>query len=364
MYEIFQQRCLENNSLVHNPEFEYVKRTYQLEVANVVDYYHSRVFAVKSNHLLCRILTILDIPFQYSSERYVEVARARAPYVANGLKLTSELSPGQIFEGVFYGPGCKEIILSEDEYFSPFEVERDWKNVSPVRVITHPKSDLGLLLPNGRPTSTDTGLAVISVNLPLLAMQFRCFLKEQMSKMDTTSMLGPAHFVHMYVLPNMLYSHLDYVVVNRIMKLYYGAPMGVAKMKHPFPVKDYSGRMDRVLSTVIDISGNKKMKYEWVLKAIPSIVSTDTQEALLLPDITPTRQVNWATMLSRLEVTQFLIDMGGETDMALCRTELNSLGRYLKRIERENVLGTILSGDMLYDTQQCIKDILTTIDYR
>lgn len=141
--------------------------------------------------------------------------------------MTSDINYGQVFKGVFYGPSCDELILYDEEYFNPFYAEKEWMRINAVKVLLHPKSDLALLLPNGRDSSTGGGLAVISVNVPLLAIQYRGFLKSQMLKIkaEDDAKLGIQHFIHMFVLPNMLYNQIDITIMNRLMNLFYNAPM-------------------------------------------------------------------------------------------------------------------------------------------
>ncbi len=361
MYELFEERYEADNSVIRFYSFEYVKRTYLRDLETVKNYYHNRVFTIRNTHILIRLLRNLSIPYSYEPERFVQVTEARAPYIANALKITSPLSPGKFFDGEFYGPGCPELILYDHEYFNPDDVERNWKNVAAVKVLLHPRSDMSFWLPDGTNQSTDKGLAVISVDIPLLIYQYRCFTMDQAGAVARgESLLGPDHFVHMYVLPNMMDSHLDITIMNRAMNIYYGRPMGEGLRRLPFPVHDYTGRLDNVLNDVVEIVQRKKMRYEWLLKSIPAMVSTDMQEALIMPDYPRTRQIWWALMLSRLDIMKFLIDIGGEDDIRMNKDHINILKRMLTRLLRDNSFGQYMSRDMEYDTKEIVDAILST----
>lgn len=358
MFDIFLEPSELHGSIVRYPEFTYIQTTYLRELSNITQYYHNRVYAVKSNHFLSMLLNQLDIPIQYQTDRYVDVASTRATYVAEHMKMTSSVYAGKIFDGIFYGSGCKEILIMDDSYFNPYYAEYNWKRISAVRVLLHPKSDLGLLLPNGKPTSSDTGLAVISINIPLLALQYRAFLLNQLNRDDESGRLGVQHFIHMYVLPNMLYSHMDIVIMNRMMNLYYAAPMGVAYVKHPFNVLNYSKRIDRILLNIIDTLSDKKMLYEVLLLSIPGIVHQSMDVSLQLPDVALTRQIYWAMIMSRLSIMMYMIDLGGEKDIRLNMSSINALKRILKRFRSDNIVSTILPEGIRYDMLDIADKIL------
>jgi len=339
MFELFQSTTQRPNAQRMPAEFEYIRGMYLRELLRLQEYYQSRVYAVKNQNLLVRLLTHVDTPMEYHVDRYVEVTRTRAPYIAKAFKLTSEIDYGVLHPGAFFGPGTDEIIIYEDSYFDPVYAEKNWKRICAVTPIWHPRSDLGFMLPNGKATSTDTGLAVVTVNLPLLAVQFRAYLRDQIAKREhvDSGSLGITHFVHMYVLPNMMYAHTNLVLVNRLMRLYYGIPTGESKQHHPFQILQYANKLDNVMVKLLDDYHDRPMQYEWLLHAMPSITGESMEDSLQVPSIPPTRQVWWAMMLSRLDVMKFLIDFGGEESIRRNRVHLNKLQRDLKRLKREAI---------------------------
>lgn len=359
MYNLFTKRFLSNNAVLLPPAFELFKRIYQREILNIVSYYNDRVYVVPSNHLLCRILTTAEIPYTYEIDRYMEVALARSPYVAKHFNFTSEINYGRFFDGVFYGEGNTELIIYNEEYFNPYEAIQNWKAIQAVQVLEHPVTDLGLLLPNGKENSTDKGLVVISINIPMLLLQYRGFQMEQRAKgiVESNSSLGVAHFVHMYVLPNMLYSHIELVILNRLMNLFYGAPMGDSLHKHPFLVVNYGDKLDKILESILRHVQDARMQYLSVLKNIPSVFEEDVQQALMMPDFAKTRQIWWSLVLSRMRIIKFLLDVGGENGVHVNRSYVNKFQLVLKRLLDENLYKAILPRDLYFDTEETIKEI-------
>lgn len=358
MFELFESKDPYSSGVVTYSEFDYLKVTYSRELLNIEDYYHNRVYAVRSNHLLCRLLLTMDVPLAYSPESYVTTASARAPYVAKALGLTSELGEGRIFDGVFYGKGCPEVILSTAKYFNPNAIE-DWRKIRAVNVLTHPRSDLGLLLPNGKTSGSETGLAVIDVDLPLLMYQYRCFVKDQVARAaEKHGYLGVSHFIHIYVLPNMMQSHMDFLVLNRAMNLYYDRPMGVATMRHAFDVLDYGARVDKVLAGYMADMENSRLRLTMMLKNMPSLISQDAESALILPEIPPNKQVFWTKILSRMAYVKFFLDLGRNHVKATSMQEINNLKLTLRRVKNQGILEMVLPPELLTKSQAMIQELL------
>lgn len=356
MYNLFTKRFDSSNSVIKPGGFELVRRTYQRELATIVEYFNTRVYAVQSNHLLCRMLTTGFSAADYSLSRFLEVTYARSPYVAKYFNITDDISYGKIFDGVFYGPGCPEIILYNEDYFDPFNNLTKWKSLKPVTVLEHPISDFSLLLPDGKDKNTAKGLCVLTINVPMLMYMYRLFLQEQSYK-DKESVLGATHFVHMFVLPGILSSHIEIVLLNRMKNLFYAAPMSQSLKQHPFPVINYADKADRACDEILEHLYDTGKQYYQYLKNMPTIVSEDMQEALLMPDIARTRQVWWSLLLSRLSTIKFLIDLGASKGVASNGTLLNKLRMDIKQIKRENILSNVLPQDMLYEVLVTFEEI-------
>ena len=361
LYQLFTKRFDSNNNVLRFPAFDLVRRTYEKEVERIVEYFNTRVYAVRSDHFLCKLLNTAVIPISYTVERYMEVAYTRGPYVAKSYKLTSAIDDGKIHHGIFYGEGCREIILYDDEYFNPYWALANWKTLEPITVLEHPVSDLELLLPNGLENSTAKGLCSISINLPMLLIMYRGFLEEQSTRFhsaSTDAKLGVAHFVHMYVLPSMLRSHVDVVILNRLKNLFYGSPMSDNLKKHPFYVINQSRTIDSVLQDCMKHIFGRGLYYFSTLKSIPTIFKEDAQELLMMPDIARTRQVWWALIVTRLNTMKFLIDVGQEKGMRANASLINRLKIELTRLDRENYLEKMLGEEISYEVNETTQEIL------
>lgn len=359
MYNLFNGWYHDNISAYKWPDFNLIRRTYLKELYVIQNYYHNRVYAVKSNHFLCNLLNNLNVPMEYSNDRYVEVCRTRMDFISRAINMTSETHFGKLHNGVFYGPGCTELIYSVDEYFDIDSVVDNWQNVCAVRPLIHPRSDLKLMLPNGKKSGNEIGLASIAVNIPMLALQYKMFSLDQYRKFQMTgSMLGVTHFVHMYVLPNMMGPHIDIVVLNRLMNLFYGKPMGIAYFKHAFPIIDYSQKIDLILNKLLHRLETDMLTDETIITDIPSIYENTMLNSLQMPDFAPTRQIWWSLILTRLGVMKFLVDVGNYRSNKLNMTSIRNLQIEFRHLKRDNIYTTVLPKDLAFDVLNDIDDIL------
>lgn len=359
MYKLFTKRFENQHAVIRPPAFELIQRTYLREIAKIIDYYQNRVYAVPSNHLLCRMLITGNISIEVPLDRYMDIAYTRSPYVAKYFNLTSEISYGRMFDGVFYGEGNSEILIYTEEYFDPYAALDNWKTLEPVKVLEHTVSDFGLQLPDGVKRDSSEGLCVISINLPMLLVQYRGFQIEQSRKVFSgEGGLSETHFIHMYVLPNMLKSHAELVILNRIKNLFYGAPMSESSTHHPFNVIDYGKRLDNVLKEVIKSIRSSSRPYAQYLQTIPSFYDENMQTYLRMPDLAKTRQVWWALLLTRLSVMKFLIDIGSDKGLVANGAYISRMKVDIKQLQRESVLNSLLPRDMYYDISVLLQEIL------
>lgn len=360
MYELYNGEVEFQASTIKQGNFNYVRKIYDREIKKITNYYSTKPFVVRSNHILCRLLTIGAIPIHYDIDRYMEVAYARSPYLAKAFNFTSSINYGKIFNGHFYGLGNQEIILYNESYFNPYEALENWRELSPVTVLDNSLSDLNPCLPNGVRNSTAYGLCVISIDIPMLILQYRGFLMEQYSKQKTNQggFLGATHFVHMYVLPNMMYSHFDCILRNRIIAKFYGEPYSERLVNTVFQFIDASSKLDKIIDEVIHTLKNKNGLFTDYLKIMPSMFKDNQYESIVMPDIARTRQVWWALFLSRLKVTKFLIDIGDSKGVVRNRYYIGKMKIDIRRLLEENIFKSVLDDDMAYDVQETLLELL------
>lgn len=345
MQTIFNNLTNISTGISSYPDWKYLRSGLNRNLKTTIDYYQNRRFAVKGNHLIARILNSLNISYDRDIEQLYNLIEAKAFHIGMHFKLSSSVYKGDVFNGVFYGEGTKEIIMVTNDFINPYEIERDWKNVQAVRVLTHPKSDLSLLLPNGKAYSEETGLACIEINLPALITQYRCFVLEQYNRIKDTLTASPTSvFIHMYVLPNMLYSHLDHCIFNRVYNLMMGAPMGVPQFRHPFTLIDYNKKVDDCLIEIVDYVSKNDLDFNTILRTFPCVTKLNFKELLRLPEQAPTRQITGSEFLARFKAIEFLININPNKGKTKNMDTINYINRMIKRNERDSVLDQLVSS--------------------
>ena len=136
-------------------------------LAQVISYFQNRSLAIKGNHLLVRLINTPSLNYEQPVERFYEIVDVLYPRLATSFRLTSPVFMGEIHDGIFYGPGTQEVILGISESFDVLEASEHWMHQTPVRIVSHDKTDLDMHVPNGIAYSQEKGLAVIAINIPM-----------------------------------------------------------------------------------------------------------------------------------------------------------------------------------------------------
>lgn len=330
------------HGLLQNAQWNYAKKGLLRNIEKAVEYYQSRTFVVASDHLLVRLLKSLGVSYEHNLERFTAIVDAKSLAFSRLFGLSSSVSYGKLHSNVFYGPDETEIIVATNDYFNPYDTHNNWKSVRAVNVISHSKSDLDLILPNGKNYLDSEGISVIAVNIAELAVQYRAFVLEQYAKVQRGENASPtSYFVHTYVIPNMLYSHLDYALFNRFNNLLIGSPNTPYKSNHPFFTLDYTKYIDKFYSTLVRYLRMSERSYTAILDLIPTVTKDNLRQVMELPDWTPTRQISWVELISRIDACLFLSMTSPKGGNKLSGNDVNYFLREFKHIAQDNILNSL-----------------------
>lgn len=318
-------------------------------IARIKDYYRHNPTIVPSNHFLVRLLQTIAVPHALDTERYYDNVVMLSNRLSSALGMTSSIYKGHLFTNTFYN-GSTEIILSITKGLTDvLEASEKWRNLSPVTVLNHPISTLELALPDGRQETTETGLAIIAIDIPLLALQYRAFAIDQAYTNEDGAQLTIMQFIRMYVIPNMLETHLDYVIFNRLQKLsgIDEAPIPTFNQSHPFILIDYSRQVDSVLDRVNKLLLQQVNSFSKIILTLPAVTEPNQSYLALFPDTAQTRQVLWALVLSKLPVLNYLRAI---SSMAETNVNLGDINRFVNFIQISNVFPVVeqMLGDYRY----------------
>lgn len=362
MHKLFDNEVSTLQGVLTQTGWNYVRDGLKRNLGTVISYYRKNPTAVTSSHFLVKLLQSIAVPQSHNLERYHANVDAMAMNLSMALGMTSSIARGRLFDGAFYGEDCPEVLIAHTDYFDIFEAHRDWQNVCPVRVLSHPRSDMGLNILDGKSNSIETGMAVIAINIPMLAIQYRAFRKNEwlVRGQYGESELSVNHFVRMYVLPNMLFSHLDVAIFNRIDYTSKGAPHGGSRERHSFHLIDYGDKIDTVHAKILKDLGQNYKDFSSIMRTVPMVTKANMEELMRLPGMASTRQVDWALTVARLTAIAFLFRESKGGPGTRNRSEVNEILKQMRVYWSDHTMETMLPLEHYLEVKDQIQTILET----
>lgn len=355
MHTLFESIPSYKRGITRVPEFLYVKGGIARDLAKALKKHHEYVTAVNSGHFLIRLIQSMNVSMERDYRNYADVALDRGEDLSRSLQMTSPMSVGKVFtDGIFYSKNVEEIIISNDSDFDVDEAVRRWRELEPIRVLRHPFDDINLKVPYGDYDDKITGVAVIAINIPMLMIQYRRWFETE-KKVNEEADRTINQFVSMYPIPNMLRSHLDIALFNRINTIYLDEEPERFKRENVFFTSDFTSKLDRIIDKQITILRNKHYEFDQILLSIPAITKESLFEVVSLPTMARTRQVNWALTMSRLPYIKFLLRLNKESDNENNRFYLNRIRIALKTIKNDRTLKQALPRNLLKEVEEGLK---------
>lgn len=356
MHTLFDSIPTATRGAVKFPEFLYVKNGMSRELAEAVQYYHhERVRAVKSSHLLARLIQSMNVSMDRSYQNFLDVAEEKGMTLAKRLEITTPLQAGEVLEpGVFYGDGVDEILIFATD---PIDIETakvHWRDLQPIRVLRHPFDDISMPLALGEYPYDREGFAVIAIDIPMLMFQYRRWYETEKG-LDEDADRSVYQFISMYPIPNMLYTHLDVAIFNRLHRMLRGEELSEFDRVHPFVMKDFSRKLDSFLEKQIDLLRRRRFTFEEILLGIPMLTAHNLFEVSRLPETIRTRQINWALVMARLPLIKFLLLLNDEANSRANRYYMNRIKMSLKEIRQDRTLKSSLPRKLYDELEETLR---------
>lgn len=315
MYNILNNESQIRATSLKSFGLDYVKRELMdVHVNRYKEYRRDNPGYVKSNHILTRILGMIDIPFTGNLPDYYIKVTGIINRLSGVMGFCTDAHHGRVFsDSEFYGKGVGEVFIAVgDDTLTPSDIWNNWREMSPVRILSHPFYGCGVVELDGRldlPTVPSGSMVIIEINIPLLACQYQ--LWNMASRFNLPDGVNPpvSNFITQVVIPNVLESHLDVGVLNSIHHLLGGSEYGFMDSDMPFYVTDYWPRLEKGLNEVVERFTSQKMYWRDVLANIPVFGKTNLLQTIELPDVAQTNQVIWALMAARLNCCAMLLKL-------------------------------------------------------
>ena len=317
--------------------FKMTKRRLRKNLIDVIKHNREQSYAVRSNHLLVRLLNAMNLDINLPLFEYRRLAEMRADRAAHSLRMTTAKHRGDVREEpTFYGKDTHEVVIAVSEDINVLDVEDTWRGLTPVRVLAHPHSDLELMMLDGRRSGKRDEFAVIQIDPVALAMQYRQWVHDQFDR-GYAIIRTPMQFVYQYPLTNALASHYDLAIQNRLIAHFLGHEVDDEKASWPFYLRDMDKEVDEYLFDRLRYLNRRSATYTNILKSVPVAVADDLLQLTELPKVPATRQITWALTLARAPIVRFLVQLdytvGGQRNQHL----INRIERSLRemRYDRE-----------------------------
>ena len=294
------------------PQWEFLKQGLAQNVKTSKNFYKQEIYHARSDHILMSLIFALNVSRNSDADRVYDNAQARTNQLANLMRMTSAVNRGNVFRNMFFGGNSNEIIFGHASLTSPRTITDDWKNMRPIRILRHPFTDTWGNIPDGKPQVKD-GLSFFSVDIPMLALMYWCFQKEQ----DVVEAGGqprhtPAQFVYAYCLANMVEDMIDHSFFNRVYALQSGAGLVEHRSLHPFSVPGYLNEIKNGAKVMLERIQNLDRRLAGRLAQMDLIFTDNALELSRLPSIAPTLQCFWALAASRSHMVTFGLQSMGD----------------------------------------------------
>lgn len=348
MFDLFDDTYARAD-VFHATSFAYINTTVNKDLQRFVDYYQSQPRFVNNAHLLVRLIMGLAVNFERPIDEIVRRTNDVMYQSCNPLGITTATNYGRVFTpGQFYNRTNEEIIFVHGTEFDVDMCYANWRTLQPVKVMAHPFTDMQMQRCGGRYISSETGLVVISINLPMLALQYKAWLDE---RERTGSHLRIHHFISMFVITNMVYSHTDLAYINRFKARYMKEPVQPYRRMHPFYITDVSQMLDAAIAQNIQSINKQSLSWDDIAWNFTLFGTYSLASFMRPPDVVPTRQILWAVTVGYLPLWDFLCRVTVRNKNA-STFYTAGIKRYLRAIQNDR----LLDRQLPQRTQNAIND--------
>ena len=339
MYTLFNTEARLRQTNVVSFGLDYVKR--ELLGVQVERYKQYRAMSpgfIRSDHLINKILNMIDIPFNGDLPDYYLRVGSIVDRLAGQMGLVTAAHHGRVRNhSHFYGKGVNEIIIAvADDNLTPGEIWFNWQRMSAVRLLAHPISGCGIIELDGSNDFKDMpngATAVIEINIPLLACQYQLWRMATNALAPEGKVFPVAHFISQVVIPNLLPSHLDVAVLNTLHSLTGATDYVRVVSDMPFYTTDLYPRLEKGLQEVLARIAGATYTYKDILAMVPVYGNNNLLQTVKMPDIAFTNQAIWALTIARLPAIALLLKLDQLSRNVKNDSEKNRIRRSLREAE-------------------------------
>lgn len=284
-----------------------------------------------NRNILVRLLQSVTEEFTGDLVEFMGRSHRAGMGVSRTIGMTSNINTGRLHDGVLYS-GCDEIFIAgRNEQWMWKDLWYDWRSVPSVVVLDHPVTDFTFFLPGiaSQAKFSKPGLAIFMVDIGLLVTQWNLYR-------GSTKDASHTHFITSVVMPNMMRSHMDIVMLNRRM-----LHMGLVeeckvRTNLPFNQIPIDQEADRILEIVDRNLSGRRLDPEVHLSAIPCVFDQNVLQSIVDPGLMPTVQCMWTILASKMKRVGYILESGYRQDWAGMTDEIARIRRTIIRNQSEH----------------------------
>ena len=314
--------------------FTLVKSHIRSNVNKYIEYYSTYKQRSQSDHPLYKIINSLVSYYKGDEEQFKRFCKRAVPFITGPYGLVSDSHKGHLFNH-FYGKGVSEAYVSvTDDY----KLDSTLMHQLPVNVVRHPIRSLEPLYLDGRQLINDNGIAVITVNIPLMMSMFVRYE----GTID--------EFITTIVVPSMVYSHIDVAIFNRM------AGIGFeTKAKNPFFTVDVDRRLDTVLEKqLLYIRNGANAMLTGVITNVPTVFVDNLYDIMDNVTIRESSQNAWVRFATSAPFVLFILQNLSEYREEGFRIDI-------RRYVLKSISNKTLSNGLSRSVKQLLEDDLESI---
>lgn len=349
MFQLFKNPPVYRNTKFDSAQFTDLRTQMNSEIARIKAYYRNGNFIVNNTHLLNQLLLHLNVSLQRDNESYVQNCMYETERLARVFHLYHPVvSDAEPRNGTFYNKQINEYIILHETDFDYTVGYLKWERLTPIKVHSHPFTDLNGKLLNGSylNANNERGNAVISINLPMLALQYKAWLEHGVKSDSSNDVLS---FLLRYPILNTLTRHMEICLINRTINTLMNKPVCKFTRVHPIAVVNFDERVDRVIAHRKELLEKSDFKFDELFHIFQCLISDSWFKVLKPIDIPPVRNIKWVLELSIINYIVFWVWLRNYRNASYNQAEVNTVLFDLKRLDASK---SIHSTAQLYMTNQ------------
>lgn len=307
MYALFRDRPTRLLGQTLDPNLKYVRMQYATLINDVKQYYRRNPKYVDSRNMIALIIQQFVINTNVDDAQWVNIVERWSRGFVKEFGITTPINKGYVHpKGVTLGPQSEECVIASYDKFDTNGLGKRWRDLTPVKYLYHTRTDCTLPIMNN--TTPGRAYGVISINIPMLMVQYRYWRRWQ-EQAGVQQFENAYRFVGSFVLPNMIESFLDIAFFNRLDRASQGIKTPTFPVSHPFYLTDLTPRLERLEASINFEAILKGIEIEGLAFITPMLVQPNLFDVMQLPREPVTYQNQWVITLARMAMVRYLVRM-------------------------------------------------------